>query len=176
MANQFTYQVIKDTTEKAVIKLTGFFDGSGQESNAARIQANTLYGALDANSVPLRSALSLSNTALSYYGLSIFKIWYDCVNNTEGGVELYWSANTSRTIAYLSGTYEYDSASNWITIPNNAAGSANCYGDIGLRTFGYQANSSYTILLEVRKDNAQYQRGQFNDPAAFNYPPYGIAP
>jgi hypothetical protein len=30
---------------------------------------------------------------------------------------------------------------------------------------------SYTIILELRKDNAHYQRGQFNDPAAFNYGP-----
>lgn len=176
MANAFTYQILRDTTEKAVIKLTGFFDGSGQEANSVRIQANTLYGALDANNVPLRSALSVSNTALPYYGLAVHKLWYDCVNNTEGGVEVFWNANVPRTIFYLSGTYEYDSASNWITIPNNARGEAGCYGDIGVRSFGYQANSSYTIILELRKDNAMYQRGQFNDPAAFNYPPYGLEP
>lgn len=177
MANKFTYQVMKDTTEKTVIKLTGFFDGaSGQESNTIRIQANTLYGALDANSVPLRSSLSVSNTALPYYGLSVFKLWYDCINQAEGGVEVFWTADTEQTIAYLSGTYEYDGASNWITIPNNAVNTPNCTGDIGLRTFGYGANSSYTIILEMRKDNAQYQRGQFNDPGAFNFPPYGIAP
>ena len=75
MANQFTYQVLRDTNQKAVIKLTGFFDGaSGDESNVSRISANTLYGALDANNVPLRSGLSKSNTAQSYYGLAIEKI------------------------------------------------------------------------------------------------------
>ena len=55
MANIYTYQVLRDTTEKAIIKLTANFDGSGQENNTARIQANTLYGALDANNVPLFS-------------------------------------------------------------------------------------------------------------------------
>lgn len=177
MANKFSYQVMKDTTERTVIKLTGFFDGtSGQEDNAIRIQANTLYGALDANLVPLHSALSVSNTALPYYGLSVFKLWYDCVNNVEGAVEIYWSADTDTPIAYMSGTYEYDSASNWITIPNNAKGSANCRGDIGIRTYGMEANSSYTVIIDLRKDNAMYQRGQFNDPAAFNYPPYALEP
>ena len=64
MANKFTYQVLRDTTTDAVIKLTGQFDGaSGNESNTARIVANTLYGALDANNVPFYSALSASNTA-----------------------------------------------------------------------------------------------------------------
>ena len=60
MANQFTYQVLKDTNQKSVIKITGFFDGaSGDESNVSRIAANTLYGALDANSVPLRTGRSV---------------------------------------------------------------------------------------------------------------------
>ena len=86
MANQFTYQVLKDTNQKAVIKITGFFDGvSGDESNVSRIQANTLYGALDANSVPLRSSLSVSNTAQSYYGLSVDKIWFEA--NCWGGLK-----------------------------------------------------------------------------------------
>ena len=44
MANAFTYQVIKDTTEHTVIKLTGKFDGTGQEDNNRRITANTLSG------------------------------------------------------------------------------------------------------------------------------------
>ena len=41
MPNKFTYQVVKDTTEHAVIKITGSFDGSENEDNAHRIQANT---------------------------------------------------------------------------------------------------------------------------------------
>ena len=40
MANKFTYQVLRDTTTDTVIKLTGVFDGSGQEINNTRIQAN----------------------------------------------------------------------------------------------------------------------------------------
>lgn len=33
MANKFSYQVLKDDTQHAIIKLTGEFDGSGQENN-----------------------------------------------------------------------------------------------------------------------------------------------
>ena len=65
---------------------------------------------------------------------------------------------------------------NWVTIPNNAVGTANCKGDIGITSRGMVANSSYTIIIELRKNNADYQRGQFNDPAAFNYPPYDLTP
>ncbi len=49
MANKYSYQVLKDDTQFAVIKLTAEFDGSGQENNTARIAANTLYGALATN-------------------------------------------------------------------------------------------------------------------------------
>ena len=171
MANAFTYQVLKDTTEHAVIKLTGRFDGSGQESNASRIQANTLYGALNANTPP--TLLSVSGPAKPYYGLSVNRIWYDCM--TDGDVQLFWNApDTPMPIFFLNGNGEYDAAGNWITIGNNAG--ANATGDIGVVTTGMVANSSYTIVLERRKHNEYYQRGQFNDPAAFNYPPYNLKP
>jgi hypothetical protein len=77
----------------------------------------------------------------------------------------------------VSDTFEYNGQGNWITIPNNAAGSAGCLGDIGIQTYGANvANSTYNVILEIRKDNAHYQRGQFNDPAAFNYSPYTLEP
>jgi hypothetical protein len=174
MANVFTYQVIKDTTEHAVIKLTGKFDGSGQEDNHFRIASNTLYGALDANNVPLRSSLSQSNTAKPYYGLAINRIWYDC--SSDGDVQLFWHADTAITCLYLNGNGEYDGAGNWTTIPNNAKGNAGCVGDIGIQTRGMIANSSYTIILDIRKENEYYQRGQFNDPAAFNFGDYSMRP
>ena len=58
----------------------------------------------------------------------------------------------------------------------SAKGTANCNGNIGVRTRGMVANTSYTIVMELRKENEYYQRGQFNDPAAFNYTPYNIRP
>lgn len=174
MSNVYTYQVIKDSTEHVVIKLTASFDGTGQEDNAARIQANTLYGALNANTTP--GLLSGGGTALPYYGLNLHRLWYDTTNGTTGDVELYWAADTSKTLMFLSGNCEYDGAGNWVTISNNAKGTANCNGNVGVRTRGMVANTSYTIIAEFRKENQYYQRGQFNDPAAFNYPPYGVTP
>mgnify|MGYP003346816368 CR=1 FL=1 len=173
MANVFTYQVIKDTTEHAVIKLTGTFDGSGQEDNPNRISANTLYGALNT----ANTLLVNGGSAKDYYGVSIHRLWYDCVNPSNAYVDLYWNANPTISSFVMSGTYEYDGAGNWITIPNAAKDTLQCNGDIGVRTRGFGANTSYTIILELRKHNEYYQRGQFNDPAAFNYgPDYSIRP
>lgn len=182
MANQYTYQVLKDDTQHAIIKLTAAFDGTGQEENIARIRANSLYGALDANNVPLGSGLSVSNTAKPYYGLTIHRIWYD----TDSGisdVQLYWRANnqpgvlanTGVPIIFMQGSGEYDGAGNWITIKNPNV-DANTNGDISITTRGQVSNSSYTIIMELRKDNAYYQRGQFNDPAAFNFGNYSLKP
>lgn len=174
MANAFTYQIIKDTTEHVIIKLTGYFDGSGQESNNARIAANTLYGALDSSKANLLS--STANTGpLPYYGLNLYRLWYDCASG--GDVQLYWQATTPVPLIIMNGNGEYDGAGNWTTIPNNAKGTAGCNGDIGIITRGMAADDSYTLVIELRKENEYYQRGQFNDPAAFNYGPnYTIRP
>jgi len=172
MANSFTYQVIKDTTEHVVIKLTASFDGTGQESNSSRIQANTLYGALNANATP--GLLSSGGSALPYYGLALNRLWYDC--GSGGDVQLFWKANTNIPLIIMNGNGEYDGAGNWTTIPNNAKNTAGCNGDIGVVTRGMAANDSYTMIVELRKENEYYQRGQFNDPAAFNYGEYSIDP
>jgi len=177
MANKFSYQVLKDDTQHAIIKLTGEFDGSGQENNTARIAANTLYGALDSSKANLLS--STANTGpLSYYGLTIHRLWYD-TDTATGDIQLYWAntasplANAGVPIMFMQGNGEYDGNGNWITIKNPTV-SANNNGDIAICSRGQTANASYTIVIEFRKDNAHYQRGQFNDPAAFNYGPYKL--
>jgi hypothetical protein len=172
MANAYSTQIIKDTTDHTVIKLTAKFDGTGQEDNHFRITANTLYGALNANTVP--GLLSDGGSALPYYGLALNRLWYDC--STDGDVQLFWHANTAVTLMFLNGNGEFDGMGNWTTIPNNAKGTGGCSGDIGIQTRGMVANSSYTLIIELRKENEYYQRGQFNDPAAFNYGPYGVRP
>jgi len=176
MANSYTYQILRDTTEKTVIKLTANFDGTGQESNNYRIQANTLFGALDANNVPLRTSLSVSNTALPYYGLSISRIGYNIASQQKGYIELTWTAaNTAQSVPIMNMDLcgEYSEDQGMVSIKNNAP---NPTGDIGVTSFGMVANCAYTLFLELRKDNQYYQRGQFQDPAAFNFPPYGVSP
>lgn len=171
MANQYTYQIIKDSVTHTIIKLTGQFDGSsGQESNLTRIQANTLYGALNTNG----TALSAGGTSLPFYGLLVNRLWYD-VSGT-GNAQLVWSSDTAQTIFYMTGGSEYDAMGNWVTIPNNAYGQANCNGNIGIVTHGMSANDGYSIVVELRKDNQFYQRGQFDDPASFNYGIYKTTP
>ena len=124
----------------------------------------------------LYSALSVSNTALPYYGLSISRIGYNIASQQKGYVELSWTtANTAQSVPIMNMDLcgEYSEDQGMISIPNNAPGAT---GDIGVQTFGLTANSAYTLFIEIRKDNAYYQRGQFNDPAAFNYGNYSLKP
>jgi len=184
MANKFTYQVLRDTQTDSVIKITGSFDGSGQEANGSRIQANTLAFALDANGAQLRTSQSLSNTALSYYDIQLTGVKYfvNFPTNTVGGVELYWNgqgANTSLqyansgTILHLNQQGEFGLGEQLPSIVNNSIGGN---GDLGVITVGGTANSAYTVILTLRKNNQMYARGQFQEPAAFNYGQYKITP
>ena len=182
MANSYSSQIIKDTTEHVVIKLTGKFDPDtpggvvSQESNAHRIIANTLYGAKATNGYLVANAWGgAANTTLNYYGLSLHRLWYDC--GCTGDVELYWYATTPVPLMFLNGNGEYDGAGNWVTIPNNAKDTAGCNGDIQIVTRGMVANDSYTIVAEFRKHNEYYQRGHLTEPGAFNYgSDYAIGP
>lgn len=186
MANKYTYQVLRDTTTDAVIKLTGTFDGSGQESNNIRIQANTLYGALATNGYLVANTQGgAANTTLSSYGLQLTGLKY-YVNFPStaplGSVELFWNGQgatpsaqyaNSATIFHLNSQGEFGLGEQLPAINNNSIGGN---GDLGVYTQGGTANSAYTLIISLRKDNAQYQRGQFNDPAAFNFGPYSLKP
>jgi hypothetical protein len=191
MANKFTYQLLRDSTTDAVIKLTGVFDGSGQEANNQRIVANTLANALDTSKANLLS--STSNTgALSYYNLQLTGLKYyvnmptsntGATGSGMGSVEVFWNGAgsnaynqyaNSATIFHLNSSGEFGLGEQLPAILNN---SINGNGDIGVYTQGAQANCSYTLIITLRKDNAMYQRGQLNDPAAFNYGPnYSMRP
>ena len=188
MSNKFTYQVLRDTNTDTVIKLTGVFDGSGQEANNTRIQANTLFGALATNGyLVANNQGGAANTTLSYYDLQLMGLKYYVnmpTSNTGtglGSVEVFWNGGgasaaaqyaNSATIFHLNMQGEFGLGEQLPAIYNNAGG--NTLGDIGVYTSGATANSSYTLIVSLRKNNAMYQRGQYNDPAAFNYGPYAL--
>ena len=195
MSNKFTYQVLRDTQTDSVIKLTGVFDGtSGQEMNLSRIQANTLNNALATNSYLLANSTNqFANTPLPYYDLQItgVKYYVNFPTSSVGGVELFWTGNNatgsfasgyanSSTIFHLNLQGEFGLGEQLPSILNNSGDGirANTIGngDIGIQTTGGTANSAYTLIISLRKNNAMYQRGQFNEPSAFNYKPYGVTP
>ena len=184
--NKFTYQILRDTQTDSVIKLTGQFDGSGQEANNARIQANTLSNALATNGFLLANNQGgAANTSLPYYDLQLTGIKYfvNFPTANVGGVELFWNGGgstaaaqyaNSSTIVHLQSQGDFGNGEQLPSITNNATG--NQLGDIGVYSSGAIANAAYTLIISLRKNNTMYQRGQFQEPAAFNYGPYGLKP
>jgi len=193
MANKFTYQVLRDTNTDSVIKLTGVFDGSGQEANNSRISANTLSGAIATNNyLVVNAAGYIANTPKSSYDIQLtgLKYFVNFPTTTIGAVELFWNGGgttaaaqyaNSATILHLSGQGEFGLGEQLPSILNNSGTTANGAssignGDLGVYTYGATLNSSYTLIITLRKNNRDYQRGQFSDPAAFNYGEYALKP
>lgn len=177
MATSNTTQILIDTTKITVIKRVGIFDASGgNEVQTVMIDPRTLSGLLNANGAPYQSG----NTLPAGFGansLSIKKIIYN-VDSEVGHLQLKWQGDTAandKTIVALGGAAGGDTNpnDNWPVITNNASQPT---GNITVQTVGTTANAAYTLIIELHKNNQYYNAGQFNDPAAFNYPPYGTTP
>ena len=194
MANKFTYQTLRDTNTEVIIKLTGTFDGSGQEANNTRITANSFSGAIATNGYLVANSQGGSaNSTLSYYDLQLTGLKYYVnlpATSPLGSVEIFWNGagstpaaqySNSATIFHLNSQGEFGLGEQLPAIYNNSGnttiGAASVgNGDVGVYTQGATANSAYTLIMSFRKNNAMYQRGQFNDPAAFNYGQYSLKP
>ena len=104
MANKYTYQILRDTTTDAVIKLTGTFDGSGNEANNQRIQANTLYGALANNGyLVANNQGGAANTTLGYYNIQVTGLKYFInfpATSPLGPVEIFWNGGGATVVVF----------------------------------------------------------------------------
>lgn len=170
MANQYTIQKLADTQDKAVVKLTGIFDGTGEE-NQLRIDVSSLNYALNANGY-------IGATAdKPLYRNFITAMIYDA-QIANGFLEIQWQgANTDNTVnttmyTVHSGqhTVMLDDMRYAATITNPTVDvdAANTTGDIIFKTTGASNGDSYTVILYMKKDARDYDKGQTADPTAFN--------
>lgn len=171
MAIANSSQTLIDTTRRTVIKRVGIIDSN--ESQTVMIDPRTLSGVLNANG----AAYQTGNTLPSGFGascLAIKRIIYN-VDAEVGHLQLKWqgdvSANDKTIVALGVGAGDTNPNDNLPVITNNAT---NPTGNITIQTVGTSTNAAYTLIIELHKDGRYFQAGQFNDPAAFNYPPYGI--
>jgi hypothetical protein len=176
MATSNNTQILIDTTKRAIIKRVGIFDGSGgDEVQTVIINPKSLSGVLDANG----NLWTTGNTLPAGFGancLAIKRIVYN-VDAEVGHLQMKWqgdaAANDKTIVALGVGSGDTNPNDNLPVIWNNAT---NPTGNITVQTVGTTANAAYTLIIELHKDNRYFQAGQFNDPAAFNYPPYGRTP
>lgn len=176
MATSNTQQILIDTTKRVVIKRVGIFDASGgNEVQTVLLDPRSLSGLLNANGAAYQTGNTLPS-GFANNALTLYKCIYN-VDQEVGHLQIKWqgvdSANDRTIFALGVGGGDTNPNDNLPAIPNN---SPNPTGNVVILTTGTAANAAYTLILEFHKNGSYFQAGQFNDPAAFNYPPYGVTP
>lgn len=174
MATSNSTQILVDTTKRTVIKRVGIFDtAGGNEAATVIIDPRALSGALNANGALYQSGNTVA-TGFANSAFTISRVVYN-VDAEVGHLQLKWQGTTSDATIFALGVGAGDTNPQYQlpAIPNNATGPT---GNVTITTVGTTANASYTLIIELHKNNQFYSSGQFTDPAAFNYPPFGVTP
>ena len=170
MAIANSTQILIDTNKRTVIKRVGIIDSDELEN--VIIDPKTLAYALNANNLPYQTG----NTVATGFANSAFTISrvIASVDAEVGHLQLKWQGGTSQTIYALGvGAIDTNPQYQLPSITNNAVGPT---GNVTIKSVGTTTNASYTVIIELHKNGQFYSAGQFQDPAAFNYPPYGVTP
>ncbi len=174
MATSNSTQILVDTNKRTVIKRVGIFDAAGgNEALTVVIDPRSLSYALNANGQPYQTG----NTTAPGFANSAFtisRVVYN-VDSEVGHLQLKWQGTTSDATIVALGVGAGDTNPQYQlpAIPNNAVGPT---GNVTITTVGTTGNAAYTLIIELHKNSQYYSSGQFQDPAAFNYPPYGVTP
>jgi len=170
MAIANSTQILIDTNKRTVIKRIGIIDSD--ELETVIIDPRALAYALNANNLPYQTG----NTVATGFANSAFTISrvIASVDSEVGHLQLKWQGGTSQTIYALGvGNIDTNPQYQLPAITNNAVGPT---GNVTLKSVGTTTNAAYTVIIELHKNGQFYSAGQFQDPAAFNYPPYGVTP
>lgn len=171
MAISNTTQILVDTNKRTVIKRVGIIDSD--ENLTVIVDPLTLSGVMNANSLPYQTG----NTTLPGFANTAFTVSrvVASIDAEVGHLQLLWQGSTTSTpvVAYGVGFHDSNPQYQLPSIGNDAVGPT---GSLALKTVGTTANAAYTLIIELHKNGQYYSAGQFQDPAAFNYPPYGVTP
>ena len=160
MATVVTTQTLVDTNRHSVIKVVG---SGGTDANVSLVVAANLAYAINATgSVSTTNPKRLNRVAIK-------RIWGQGQMTGSTNVTLKWGGNSNNAIVtFGNGPFDYNfdagSTGGTIEIPDQA----NCTGDIAI-TSTTSGTDSWTLFLDLKKDNRDYSAGQHRDPKAFNY-------
>ena len=174
MATSNTTQILVDTTSRTVIKRIGIFDNNGgNENETVIIEPLKLFGALNANGAYYQTG-NTTPAGLANSAFTISRILM-AVDAEVGHLQLKWQGTTSSATIVAAGVGVFDTNPQYQfpSISNNAVGPT---GNVTITTVGTTANAAYTLIIELHKNNAYYDKGQLTDPAAFNYGAYALKP
>jgi len=132
MADAVTSQTIVDGEKTVVQKFTNISDGTG-ESAVVKVDV---------------SALAASQLGKTCTGVTIEKIWWQCIGMKT---RLFFDATSDAFIIELgenqSGYHDY---SGFGGLSNNAGSGGT--GDVVFTTVGHTSGDTYTVTLQMRKN------------------------
>lgn len=160
MANRIFTQKLIDTQKRAVIKIVVLSDGTN-ESNTAIIDASQLAYALNANGY----IMSSNTHPKSNYRTTIKRAYGQAVSN--GCFFISWQGDNKAPILTMSGgIFDYNlETSGYNAVFTNPEANAN--GMILLSSTNAKNGDSLTLILDLKKDNRDFDAGQTADPDAF---------
>lgn len=164
MANIIREHRIVDNNKRSLIKYVMISDGTA-ESNSKLVDASTLSGALNVN-----NQLMLSNThPRTNYRTTIKRVFGQAKAN--GYFTINWQGDSNSEIVTISNgsfDYNFENLGDNAVIPNPET---NATGDILLTSYNNKTGDSFTLFVDLRKNNEDYHAGQFSDPVSFNRGP-----
>lgn len=166
MANLIREHRLIDNNKRALIKYVFISDGTAA-ANVTLLNASSLRYALNANGY----IMSSNTNPLSNYRTSIKRIFGNATAPAPGSYyKLQWKGDAnSEIIVFASTPFDYNFNINGDTaLINNPE--ANATGDILLSTNNIGTGNTFTLYIELKKDNRDYDAGQSADPVAFNRP------
>jgi len=170
MSNILKEQKLIDNQKRALIKYVFISDGTA-EANTTLIDVSSLAYSLNANGY-----IMVSDThQKSIYRTTIKRIFGSITSN--GYISLKWSGTgpglNNEIVVLGSGAFDlgFD-----VTGSTGAAAifnpdEANSTGDIVFSTVANKVNDTFTLFVDIKKDNRDYDAGQSADPVAFNKGP-----
>lgn len=163
MANLIREHRVIDSNKRALIKYVIISDGT-QESNTLILDASTLNFALNTSG----KIMSNNVNPKSYYRHTIRHIFGQVATSNSAVIQLQWAGDANSqivTMGFGTSDFEFFTLGDGITLPNPEA---NATGDILITTKRLAKDDAVTIILDIKKDNRDYDAGQTADPYAFN--------
>ncbi len=161
MANTLKGQRIIDGNKRTLIKYVFLSDGTAV-ANSTLVDASTLAFALNTNGYIMSSNVDPKTS----YRTTIKRIFGNAKVNSY--ITLQWAGTSNTEIVTIgSGSFDYDfqSMGDGAIIPMESDATT---GDILLSINNNKNNDAFTLFIDLRKNNEDFDAGQTADPYAFN--------
>lgn len=161
MATELSTVKLVDTTHRTLIKIVGT---GGGDANTVLVDAAKLAYSLNANS----KILGTGTDRKSQYRTTIKRIWGQGQVASNKYVTLQWADDTnSPIVTFGTGHFDYNFDREGMTGAIATPVGANAKGNI-IFTSTATTSDAWTLFIDLKKDNRDYDAGQTADPAAFN--------